>query len=79
MSPLSAGTFLLCALVAFLVRRAEQQGQAPQGGQSHHHIDGPGDPGAGSAADEGHKVEIEQADGAPVEAADNGQRQCELV
>ena len=59
MSPLSAGTFLLCALVAFLIRRAEQQGQAPQGGQSHHHIDGPGDPGAGSAADEGHKVEIE--------------------
>ena len=73
------GIFSSGAVAGASLHGAEQQGKAPQGGQTYHHIDDTGEPGAGSAADKGYQIEIKQPDQPPVQSADDGQGQRDLV
>ena len=58
---------------------AEEQGNAPDRGQAHQGIDHAADGAAGAAEQEGDQVKAEDADAAPIQAADNGQNQSNLI
>ena len=62
-----------------MVIAAEQQADAPKGAQSDHHIDDSADNAGLSTTDPGHEVKLEKANQAPVDAADNQQRQCDFI
>ena len=57
----------------------EQEGDAPQGGKPHQGKDDPAEGGALAAEEETDQVEPKNADAAPVDAADDGQRQGKFV
>lgn len=57
----------------------EQQGNAPQGAQTHQSIDDAAEEAAASAEKPCHKVELKQADEPPVDAADDVQSQCGFI
>ena len=59
--------------------RLEQQRNAPDTGQCHHGVNNTGEQGAGTAANPGHQVKLEQPDATPVECTDDGDDQSELV
>ena len=64
---------------ASLVAVPEEQRDAPDAGQPHQGIDDPAENGHLPAAEEGYDVEAENADAAPVQRADDGQRQGNFV
>ena len=57
----------------------KQQGNAPDRGQAHQGIDHAADGAAGATEQEGDQVKAEDADAAPIQAADNGQNQSDLI
>ena len=57
----------------------EEQGDAPDRGQTHQSIDDAAEGAGLSAKGEGHEVKSENADAAPVEAADDSQDEGDLV
>ncbi|MPM18885.1 hypothetical protein SDC9_65303 [bioreactor metagenome] len=57
----------------------EEQRDAPQTCQANQRINDAGEGSHLPAAEKGHRVEAEQADAAPVQRADNGEHQCDLV
>ena len=57
----------------------EQQRNTPHGGKAHQGIDNATDHTAGAAAGKGHQIEPEQANAAPVQAADDQQDQSKSV
>ena len=66
-------------LLPFAVGIAKDHGDAPQTGNAHQCVDNAAD-GAHLAAEEKcHAVKAEQANTAPVECADDGERQCDLI
>ena len=65
-------------MAAFLIR-AEEQTDAPQSGQADQRINDPGQDGQLAAAEERYGVKAEQADTAPVQGADDGKRQRDLI
>ena len=66
-------------LVFHRARFPEQQGDTPDGGQTHQGIDDPADGAVGSAKGKGHKVKAKYTDAAPVEAADDGQDKGDFI
>ena len=60
-------------------RVAEQKRDTPYGGQTNQGIDDPADGAVGAAADEGDQVETKDADGTPVQTANDGQDQSNFV
>ena len=58
---------------------AEQQGDAPNSGQTDQCINHAADGAVGATESKGHQVETEDADGAPVQAANDGQNQGNLI
>ena len=57
----------------------EEQGDAPKSGDSHQDIDGTAEHRGRSAADPRHQIETKNAHDAPVQAADDGQDQGDLI
>ena len=57
----------------------EEQGNAPDGGHTHQSIDDPAQGAGGAAEEKGHQIKAENTDAAPVESADDGKRQSDLV
>ena len=70
------GLFLLC-----LVHKsaAEEQGDAPDGGESDEGVDNAADGGGLSAENVGHKVESEKTHETPVESADYGEDKGDAI
>lgn len=62
-----------------MVVAAEQHTDAPQSAQRHYYIDNTADNPGLSTTDPGHEVKLEKAHKAPVEAADNQQRQSDFI
>lgn len=62
-----------------MVVAAEQHTDTPQSAQRHHYIDNTADNPGLSTTDPGHEVKLEKAHKAPVEAADNQQRQSDFI
>ena len=70
-----------CVCLLFPGNRSipEKQGNAPQGSQGNDRIHDPASPSVLPAEDSGYQVELENTNGAPVEAADNCQQQCKFI
>lgn len=62
-----------------VVAKAEEQGDAPETGQTHKCVDNAGEDGKLAAEEEGHGVKSEQADAAPVERANDGNQDCNFI
>lgn len=58
---------------------AEKQRDAPQSCQGHNRIHDSASPGVLPAENGGYQVVLENADGTPVDAADNCQQQCKFI
>ena len=65
--------------VAVVVVGLEQQRDAPDARKANGCEDNPGQQCGLPAADPGHEVKAEQTDAAPVQSADNGQRQGKFI
>ena len=61
------------------ILRAEEQGDAPKTRQTHQTVNDAGEQGQLAAEEEGHGVEPEEADAAPVQRADDHQDQRKFV
>ena len=77
---LFASSFLcgMGSVACFLVG-AEQQCDAPQARQTYQGVDDAGQQRGLAPKAESHRVKAKQADAAPVQRADDGQDQCDLV
>lgn len=75
----AAGALCLLRVAVDLVAAAEEQGNAPDRGQTHERVDHAGDHGGLPAADPRHEIEPEQTDAAPVEPADDRKDQRDAV
>ncbi len=58
---------------------AEEQGNAPDSAQTDQSVNDPADGAVGTAEGKGHQIEAEHTDGAPVQAAYDGQDQCNFI
>ena len=66
-------------LPVLVVLRPPQQRDTPEGRQAHQRVDDTAEHTAGAAEQGGHDVKAEDADAAPVETTDDGQRQGDLL
>ena len=76
---LYALSVVLRILQRVVIAGAEEEGDAPDTGQSDHGIDDARRHGGGSAADPGDQIELEQTDATPVQRADDGNNERDAI